>query len=127
MITGLDVYDEPARPMREIEELKDIGHGRTIADYLRESVNMWEGETTSVTLRAGNELRHDVMRKFGRNIMIRDEGKEEFIAHLNVANSDGFFYWLASYGPYITLEGPENMRDGYVEFLRKSLEKYKDE
>ena len=124
MITGLDVYDEPARPMHEIEELKEIGKGRTIADYLRESVNMWDGETTRVTLRAGNSLRHDVIRKFGRNIMIRDEGKEEFVAHVMAANSEGFYYWLASYGPYITIEAPEDMRAGYIDYLKKSLARY---
>ncbi len=124
MITNMEVCDERVRPMREIEELKDINQSRTIADYLRENVSMWNGETASVTLRGKNSLRNDVMRKFGRNIMIRDEGKEEFIAHVRVANSEGFYYWLASYGPYITIEGPNDMRQGYIEFLKNSLKRY---
>lgn len=124
MISCVEIYDEPARPMREIEELKDIGVGRTIADYLRESVNMWEGKTTSATLRAANNFRSDVMRKFGRNIMIRDAGDGEFVAHVNVADSEGFYYWLAAYGPYIIIEGPEDTRNGYVDFLKRSLERY---
>ena len=64
------------------------------------------------------------MRKFGRNIMIRDEGKEEFVAHVRVANSEGFYYWLASYGPYITIEGHNDVRQGYIEFLKNSLKRY---
>ena len=124
MITNMEVCDERTRPMREIEELKDINQSRTIADYLRENVSMWNGETVSVTLRGKNNLRHDVMRKFGRNIMIRDEGKEEFVAHVRVANSEGLYYWLAAYGPYITIEGPNDVRQGYIEFLKNSLKRY---
>lgn len=124
MISGLEIYDEPAKPMKEVIELSNIGNGRTIADYLRESVNMWDGEAINVTLRAANGLRLDVMRKFGRNIMIHDVGNEEFVAHVKVANSEGFFYWLAAYGPYITLEGPENIRERYVDFLKRSLQRY---
>lgn len=124
MITGLDVFEEPVRPMSEVEELKDIGHGKSISDFIRESVNMWEGETVTVTLRASNECRHDIMHKFGRAVSMRDDGVDKFIAHVNVADSRGFYFWLASFGPSIVIESPEKMREEYIGFLKESLANY---
>ena len=124
MITGLDVFDEPARPRSEVEELKNIGHDKSINDYLRESVNMWEGEVRDVTLRASNGCKHDVMLRFGRDIFIRDDGGEYFIAHVRVADAIGFYFWLAAHGPYVEVQSPKNIRDGFKDFLLETLENY---
>ena len=61
------------------------------------------------------------MLNFGRNISIRDEDEECFIAHIRVANAQGFYYWLASHGPFIKMLAPEDMQKNFVNFLKSSL------
>ena len=124
MITELDVLDETARPIEEVDELKEIGHGKSINDYLRTNVNMWEGESRDVTIRAPNDCKHDVMLNFGRNISIRNEDEEFFVAHIRVAHAQGFYYWLAAHGPFIKLLAPEDMQKDFVDFLKRSLNQY---
>lgn len=127
MITGLGIYNEPARPMKEIVELKDIGKGRTVEDFLRESVNMWEGETATVTLKGPNGCRHDIMYKFGNSAVMHDDGENGFVAHVRVADSNGFYYWLASYGRSIVIEAPDKMRKEFVDYLKESLSNYRED
>lgn len=124
MMTNAEVMDEKVRPMQEIVELKEIGNTKTIGDYIRETVNMWSGESTKVTLRCGNGCRHNLMVKFGKDITMRDEDVDTFIAYVNVANNEGFYQWLAAYGPHITIEAPKNMRQHYIEYLKKTLACY---
>lgn len=124
MMTNVNTTDEPARPATETDEIKNLPKGKTIADYLRKSVNMWDGQTVRVTLKAKNRFRMAIKRKFGQNVTIRDDGTDNFVAHISVANTEGFYYWLASYGPYIKIEGPEDMRTGYIDFLKQALALY---
>ena len=41
-----------------------------------------------------------------------------------MANNEGFYQWLAAYGPHITIEAPKNMRQHYIEYLKKTLACY---
>lgn len=124
MMANLEMTDERVRPMDEIVELKEIGSTKTIGEYVRETVNMWTGKPTRVTLRCGNGCRHNLMVKFGKEITMRDEDENTFIAHVSVTNNEGFYQWLAAYGPYITIEAPEDMRQHYIEYLKKTLACY---
>lgn len=124
MMTVPDILEEPARSMGEIEKLKEIENGRSIGDYLRENINMWNGDVARVTLRARNSCRHDLMMKFGRNIMMRDDGDDCFVAHVKVADGDGFYRWLAAYGTNVTLVKPESMQKKYIAYLQSVMENY---
>jgi len=79
LMANVEVTDQPIRPIREIEGLKEIGKSKTIADYLRESVHMWHDNVTNVTLNGINACRYHVMQKFGHEIYMQDDGEERFI------------------------------------------------
>lgn len=122
-IINLEITEEDSRPMSEINILKEIGHGKTIGDYLRQSVFMWNGEQVNVTLKGKNEFRHNLRYKFGKNVSMHDSD-DGFIAHIKVSASKGFFYWLASCGDNLTIVSPENVRQKYIEFLNGILGNY---
>lgn len=124
MMEHVESIDEKVRPMEEVEELRNVGKSMTIGDYLRANVNMWTGENRTVKLRCTNGCRHDLIVKFGKEILIRDDGDDHFIANINVANNEGFYQWLAAYGPNIVIENPDEMRQHYIEYLKYTLGKY---
>ena len=123
-ITGLTVLDKPVRIMEEIDELKDIGNSTSIAEYLRNHINMWDGEVTGITLKARNEFRYDIMKKYGKNVSFKDDGDDSFTVRVNVPNNEGLYYWLAAYGPYIKIVAPEDVKNGYIDYLKRSLSLY---
>ena len=77
------------------------------------------GKNETVKLRCTNGCRHDLMVKFGKDILIRDDGDEHFIANINVTKNEGFYQWLAAYGPHIVIESPTEMRQHYMEYLKQ--------
>ena len=97
---------------------------KTIGEYIRENVNMWTGTSTMVRLRCMNGCRHDLMVKFGKDIIMTDSGPDEFVVNVNVTNNEGFYQWLAAHGPQIVLESPKDMRQHYIEYLKQTLENY---
>ncbi|MDO5391653.1 MAG: WYL domain-containing protein [Eubacteriales bacterium] len=124
MMANVEIIDRRIRPMKEIIELKEIGVSKTIGEYIRENVNMWTGTSTMVRLRCMNGCRHDLMVKFGKDIIMTDSGPDEFVVNVNVTNNEGFYQWLAAHGPQIVLESPKDMRQHYIEYLKQTLENY---
>lgn len=124
LMTKLEITEEKVRPMEAVELLNQIGPSYTIGDYVRQSVHMWSGEAETVKLRCENECRHDILKKFGSQAAIREDGEGYFVARVKVNDAPGFYQWLASYGSHMVLVGPANMREQYVEYLRKTLQCY---
>jgi len=86
--------------MSEVQELKGIGHrGKTFGNYLKESVNLWSGETISIKLNGINHLKREVIKKFGRDLMFRDVDDERFSVNINVADGEGFYQKITRYYP----------------------------
>lgn len=110
--------------MSEIEDLKDVGNGRSIADYLRETVQMWHCDVVNIMLRGENQYRHVVIKQFGHNISIRDDGKDYFVAHVKASDGPGFCRWLAQYGLEIEVLEPAELRNEYKNYLTNTLAMY---
>jgi len=125
MMTNLEVTEDKARPMSEVQELKGIGHrGKTFGNYLKESVNLWSGETISIKLSGINHLKREVIKKFGRDLMFRDEKDERFSVNINVAEGEGFYQWLAQFGKNMKIESPQESIDQYKAFVKAALDQY---
>ena len=124
LMTNIDIVDMPIRPMKETEELKDIGKTRTVSDFLRQSVHMWNGEAETITLRGINTCRINLTKTFGNNITIRDDGEEYFIANIKAAKSEGFYQWLAAYGANIKIQSPQIAINEFKVYLKKTMAQY---
>ncbi len=125
MIDSLETLDEKSRKMNEIDELQGIGKkGRTFIDFIKESINLKSGETCSIKISGINHLRKEVMKKFGNNVSFRDQGNDRFVVYVNVADSRGFYEWIAQYGSGMKIEAPNECIEKYICFLTETLELY---
>lgn len=125
MMSEVSMLEEAARPMAEIDELKSIGkNGRTFSDFIKESIHLRNGAVTSVKLSGINHIRLEVMKKFGNNVSFRDKGEERFTVSVDVADSEGFYQWLAQFGSNIKIESPKKCIEKYKQFLTDTLEQY---
>ena len=124
LLENLQMLEENVRRADEIEELGKLTNGKTIETFLRSSVNMWMGNFTTVKLKCTAACRREILKKFGVNTFIIDNGDGSFNASVKVSNSLGFYQWLAAYGKNITVLEPENVRQNYIKYLRDTLDNY---
>jgi len=125
MMANLEAMDEAARPMSEIENLKDIGKkGRTFSDYIRETVHLWSGDMRTIQISGINHIRQDIIRKFGNNLMFMDQPDNRFSVYLKVAEGKGFYQWAAKFGANMKIEGPKQIVDEYKRYLKETLKQY---
>ncbi len=122
-IVNLEELDAKIRPKSQIEEFK----GRrqfNIADYLRHSVNMFNGETVKVTLTCDQAIRGDIIKKFGKDVTIVDQKGGRFKTILEVTDNDGFYQWCKSYGTHVKIMTPKSVRTKYITYIDAIREQY---
>ncbi len=111
-------------PIRGPETLPIHGDRFDLGAYLRQSQNMWGGEKTAVKLRCDNYLRETMRKRFGKHVMMMDDGPEHFTVNVEVAVNTGLYQWLAEQGARLTVVSPPEVRQGYVAYLRDILKMY---
>lgn len=123
-MTNVNTVDMPVRPMKETEELKDIGKTMTVNDFLRQSVHMRNGEAETITLRGINACRINLTKTFENNIVFQNDGEDYFIANIRVVKSEGFYQWLAAYGTNIRIQSPQSVVNEFKDYLKKAITQY---
>ena len=121
MITNLQITEEPSR---RAEELPSHGDKFDLGAYLRRSQNMWAGEQVQVQLRCENYIRDVIRRRFGKQVMMIDDGPEHFTVKVEAADNTGLYQWLAEQGTRVTVLWPAEVRDHYVRYLQDMLKLY---
>lgn len=121
MITNLQEQDKPAR---NPETLPVHGNGFDLGAYLRRSQNMWAGERIHVKLRCDNYIRDVIRRRFGKQVMMIDDGPDHFVVNVEAADNQGLYQWLAEQGAKLTVLGPQSVRSHYLEYLQSILSLY---
>ncbi|MCM1307602.1 MAG: WYL domain-containing protein [Butyrivibrio sp.] len=90
------------------------------AVYAREHFGMFSGEEKTVVVRFPVSLVGVVIDRFGKNVSLKPlaggDG-EFFTARLKVKVSDRFFAWIAGLRGRAVIEGPEEVRDAYSDFI----------
>lgn len=125
MMKNVTTLKEAARSMAEITELKDIGRrGRSFGDFIKENINLWNGPVKRVHLSGENSVQREIFKKFGKDISIRAKGDNRFLAGIEVADSRGFYEWLAQFGNRMRIEEPAECIQGFKQFLLETLEQY---
>lgn len=88
------------------------------AEYAREHFGMFSGDEKTVTVRFPNRLAGVVIDRFGRDVaLIPDRDGEFFAARLKVKVSDQFFAWLSGFRGEAVIEGPQEVREEYADFI----------
>ena len=125
MMKNIETVNENARPMSEVDELKDIGKkGRTFGDFIKENINLRNGIVKSVKISGINKLQREVTKKFGNKISFKSMDSEHFTVNVNVADSAGLYQWIAQYGSNMRIEAPEECIEEFKKFLTDTLKQY---
>ena len=94
----------------------------TVANYLKTTTEMYDGEEKKVVLVCDNELMKLVIDKFGVGIKTERTSETQFKATVTVSTSKTFYAWAFRFAGQMKIIGPENVRQEYLEMARKVLE-----
>lgn len=110
----------------DLELLNEVAvsepEGFTIADYVKTTIEMYDGEEQEVELICDNELMKVVIDKFGVGIKTERISGTQFKAKVNVAASSTFYAWAFHFVGQMRIEGPERVKHEYMEMAQKVLE-----
>ena len=112
-IIDLELIEENAVPEPE---------SFTIADYVKKSIEMYDGEEQQVELLCDNEVMKSVVDRFGEAIQTEKVSESKFKATITVSASKTFYAWTFRFAGQIQIVSPVKMRAEYMEMARKIIE-----
>lgn len=118
--------------MKSIETVQEKRLGKEYfayfdtADYAKKMFGMFGGEETGLTLRMDKRLIGVILDRFGKNITIQSRDENTFTAKVNVVVSGQFFGWLSGLGIGAKIEAPQEVADGYRQYLKALFEQYEE-
>ena len=95
-----------------------------LARYTRQTFGMFGGNEQMVRLRFHNKYVGVVIDRFGKNVPLRPDGDDHFIARVNVAVSEQFYGWLTGLGRDAQILSPEAVVKEYRDLLKDLGEMY---
>lgn len=96
--------------------------GFTVANYLKTTIEMYDGEEQKVVLVCDNELMKLVIDKFGVGIKTEKISESQFMATVTVSISKTFYAWAFRFAGQMKIAGPESVKQEYLDMARKVLE-----
>ena len=111
--------------MRRIKMLDEKRDGRAVfkefnpAKYAKSSFGMFGGAVTDVKLRCENSMIGVILDRFGKEIMIRPDGKDHFITNVEVSVSDQFFGWIFALGGKVRILAPQDAIQKMEQTIKK--------
>ena len=107
-----------------IREGKDVFAALDIAQYQRYTFSMYGGDVQRVTMRFRNTMMNAVIDKFGKLGYVSEVDKDHFEVTVPVAVSPQFFGWVFGLGNYVTIVGPENVKEKMTKMLVSVRNRY---
>ena len=98
--------------------------GSKLAEYAGKVFGMFAGEERKVRLRFDNHLAGAVIDRFGRDVIINSKDDGSFTVTVNVVVSPQFYGWLCGFGDEVQLLWPEDVRDDFISYVKKLMDKY---
>ena len=71
-----------------------------------------------------NRMLNTVIDRFGKDVLAYPVDKNHFKITVPVAISDQFFGWIFGLGNYVTIVGPEDVKEKMKENLAKVAKRY---
>jgi predicted DNA-binding transcriptional regulator YafY len=121
MMTAVKLKDEPRRKPSEVAELAE---GFDLGQYIRNSVNMYTGETVDITLRCKNNMLQRLMDRFGHGIIPHGAGADRFTVTVKATDANGVCQWIMQYGDKIEVLSPPHIREKLKSKLAAALVQY---
>ncbi|MBR5430297.1 MAG: WYL domain-containing protein [Firmicutes bacterium] len=94
--------------------------------YTQQTFDMFGGRTELVTLEFDEKMAGLVIDRFGKDTMIIGSGEGRFTVDVPVAVSSHFYAWVSGLDGACRILGPETVRQGMKEHLRRLSADYAD-
>ena len=117
-----DVHILPKQIRKGEEQFRDFD----LAAFSKKTFGMFGGVDAVVQLRVENALAGVIIDRFGDDVMLIPEDDSHFHVNVPVAVSHQFFGWVTGIGPAMKIEGPEEIRKQYKEYLAELAAGYED-
>ena len=114
---SMEIADEQRSP-QALAEKEDP------ALFEKKTFGMFGGTDRQVRLVCKNDLAGVVLDRFGSDIFMVPKDEDHFSASVTVAVSRQFFGWITAIGEDMVLEGPEEVKEQYMDYLRGILKNY---
>jgi len=117
--------------MLNIDLLNDLRKGKEFfenfdtASYTQKTFGMFGGHTTDVDILFENRLVGVVIDRFGKDVMIRKQDEEHFVAKVKVVVSNQFYGWLTGLGVGAKLIAPDSVVHENRFYLENIIKQYK--
>ena len=93
----------------------------SIGDFAEKAFQMFDKEHATVELLCVNEAMNTVIDHFGTKIKTEQVDEDHFRFKAEVSVSPVFFAWIFQFGGMIRIVGPQEVKEAYVERLRKEI------
>ncbi len=106
---------------------KDLLQNFNIENYTNRVFSMFGGEEKKVRMRFDNKLLDTVIEQFGTgsDVFYGYDDEKHFIISTNVEVSSQFYSWLCRFGTQVKLISPQEVIEGYTEYIQKIANSYK--
>lgn len=97
-----------------------------LARYTKRTFGMFGGNEETVRIRFPNRFVGVVIDRFGKDVPLRTDGRDYFVARVEVAVSEQFFGWITGLGRDVQIISPKSVVEEYrslLEDLGKIYEK----
>ena len=105
-------------------EGKEILTKDEIALYQQYSFSMYNGKKERVTLRIHRTMMNVVIDRFGRQVWAKKVDDDHFEVTVTVFVSNQFYGWVFGLKNYVTIMGPQWVRDGMKDMLKAVEKRY---
>lgn len=121
-IRELSILDEPAKPFETLQGAN--GQRLNLAEYRKEHLYMFSGETVRVKFRIAKRMIGEVVELFGKDITFSDEKGDgvTVTVHTNELSAEQF---AKTYIPDVIILDPQKLAERVRNCLKETVQKYK--
>ncbi len=95
-----------------------------LEDYIRKTFDMYSGDAQTITGEFANAIYPQMFDQFGKNIIIRQQKENTFIASIRTAITPTLRSWIILFQDQITITSPQSLIDELKETAQKILKQY---
>ena len=97
-----------------------------IAEHMKQTFNMYPGDTQLIEVQFNNHLINVIIDRFGKDALIRKVDDETFSIKINAAVSEGLIRWLLTWGSDAKVITPQSLVDKMKAESKKMFQLYSE-